>query len=138
MRRRGSYVGAGRPFPDLQRVEHLYRQGKEFEDSGDNLAAVAFYEEALQIRPGSPTIWYSVGVIRGKLEGPEAAISYYDEALRLRPSYQEALCNKGVSLEALGRLDDALPLLQAATELDPEDPVAWWGRATVEERVAPS
>lgn len=49
-----------------------------------------------------------------------AAISILDEGLKLHPDYVSFLMRKGIALEALGRIDDAIQYFEMILEVNPE------------------
>ena len=49
----------------------------------------------------------------------------YDEAIKLDPKYAHAWYNKGISLNSLGRYEDALTCYDEAIKLDPKYAIAW-------------
>ena len=50
-----------------------------------------------------------------------AAIACYDAALAIKPDYHKALYNKACCYSLQGDADSAIPCLQAAIALDPEN-----------------
>ena len=125
----------GRPFEDLRRAEQLFREAREAEAADDDFEALRKYEEARSLAPQNANLAYCAGVIRQRLDGDGAAIADYREALRLNPSHQNAACNLGGCLAHLGRLPESREWLTLATNLDPEDPIAWWMRGATEYRL---
>ena len=49
----------------------------------------------------------------------EAAIESYKKALKIKPDYAEALCNLGITLQLLGRLDEAAIAFRTSHNHDP-------------------
>ncbi len=80
--------------------------------SGNPLATVPCVTELTFIRP--PKVW------RRRLQPPDSV--HLRRALRLEPRNQWALRNPGGCLLQLGRAAEALPVLQTALEIGPQDP----------------
>jgi Tfp pilus assembly protein PilF len=65
-----------------------------------------------------------LAVVEAKLGKKESALANYDIALSLQPDNAEVLCNRGVLLFELNRIDDALDSLKQAIRLRPDYPEA--------------
>jgi tetratricopeptide (TPR) repeat protein len=87
----------------------------------DRLAeAQALYLQASFVAPGSFEAWFNLGNVhhdRGRLED---AVRCYTEALRWRASYADAHFYLAVTLEKLGRSDQARPHWRAYQDLAPD------------------
>lgn len=87
----------------------------------DRLAeAQALYLQASCAAPGCFEAWFNLGNVhhdRGRLED---AVRCYGEALRCRPSYADAHFYLAVTLEKLGRSDQARPHWRAYQDLAPD------------------
>jgi tetratricopeptide (TPR) repeat protein len=62
---------------------------------------------------------------------PQAALKSYNRALELNPGYAHALCNRGVVLASLRRLDEALASYDRALALDPRDSITHHNRGVL-------
>ncbi len=62
---------------------------------------------------------------------PVPALAAFEAAIGLAPQFPEAHCNRGVALEALGRLDEALAALDRAIAMRPAYPLAHFNRGNV-------
>jgi len=70
-------------------------------------SAIESYQAALKIKPDYADSYYNLGNIYRTLNQPEKSILNYERAVEILPNYFEAIFNLGVSLEDIGRLDDA-------------------------------
>lgn len=62
---------------------------------------------------------------------PQAALKSYNRAIELNPAYAHALCNRGVVLASLRRLDEALASYDQALALDPRDSITHYNRGVL-------
>ncbi len=84
-------------------------------------AAIAAYDQALEIKPDDHNALTNKGVALVNLGRYEAAIAAYDQALAIKPDKHEALNNKGVALVNLGRDEEAIAAYDQALEIKPDD-----------------
>jgi tetratricopeptide (TPR) repeat protein len=84
--------------------------------------AVASYDRALAIRPdfAEPHLGRGTVLSTFELKRYEEALASYDRALAIRPDFAEAHHGRGTVLRTLGRIKEALPLLEKAVELAPQ------------------
>lgn len=69
--------------------------------------AIVCWEKAVEIEPENPDLWFRLGVGHGALEHWEMAIAQWDQALVHNPNFKDALVNKSVALQKLGRTEEA-------------------------------
>lgn len=74
---------------------------------GNWTEAIACWEKAVEIEPENSDLWFRLGVGHGALENWELAIVNWDQALIHNPNFKDALLNKSVALQKLGRTDEA-------------------------------
>ncbi|XWK86981.1 MAG: tetratricopeptide repeat protein [Phormidium sp.] len=91
-------------------------------------AAIASYDQALQLNPNKDEAWYNRGNALDDLGRYEAAIASYDQALKLKPNKDEAWYNRGNALFQLGRYEEAIASFDQALKLKPNDDEAWNNR----------
>jgi tetratricopeptide (TPR) repeat protein len=80
----------------FHRAVELHQQGQLFQ-------AETLYREVLALAGDRFDALHMLGVIEAQRRNPKGAIELIDRALQLRPASVEALPNRGVALEALGR-----------------------------------
>jgi tetratricopeptide (TPR) repeat protein len=66
-------------------------------------------------------LYFEQGNLFDASEEWEAAIAAYDAALKIKPDDHEALNNKGIALDELGRYEDAIAAYDAALKIKPDD-----------------
>ena len=91
--------------------------------------AIAYYRQALQVKPRFAEGWFNLGNALKRQNKLEEAIRCFQEALRLRPSYAEACNNVGSTLTMLDKLDEAVLWYRAAIRINPRYDAAYfnWG-----------
>lgn len=104
----------------------LARAAKANGDPAAEAEALAAFEQELRIDPTSATAAYEIGEIQRKNGQLDAAAASFRRALDAYPSFQEALVGLGRTLVAAGQAEAALPWLQKASVLDPQDEVAFY------------
>ncbi len=88
---------------------------------GDNLGAIAWYQQAVKVHPNMPEFHYNLANAL-KLAGQQAeAIAHYCQAITLRPNYTKACYNLGNLHLERGEIQEAIAQYQQALALDPQD-----------------
>jgi len=82
--------------------------GKIRQAAGQFDAAIAEYEQALQIEPGYPEAHYNLGLALEQTGRVPEAIDQYRQALQLKPDYAKAHNDLGNALLLTGRLPEAV------------------------------
>ncbi len=98
---------------------------------GDGTGALEAFEQATRLDPGAPLAWYNLATMlwetamidpaAGKADAGKVrrALDAGRRAERLTPLDPKVLLFLGQAQAALGRLDEARPLLERASKLDP-------------------
>ncbi len=81
--------------------------------------------------PDDAVAHYRRGNVHKDAGEPQAALKSYNLALELNPAYAHALCNRGVVLASLRRLDEALRSYDKALALDPRDAITHYNRGVL-------
>ena len=96
-----------------------YNVASELARKGEYEAALAEWKNALELSPGEPSIYLSLGVTLARMGRPEEAIVQYKKALEIAPNAAgfhfrlgSALDDSGKPDEAIAHYDYALALLQ--------------------------
>jgi len=82
--------------------------GFSLSEKGRGEEAIAYYEHALAINPGSTRLWKSLGDARLKGRQYAAAIQCFQRALQLKGDNTDARSNLGLALEESGQRDQAI------------------------------
>lgn len=111
--------------PARRASTRLLLQGLDADAAGRPDAAVAQYDRALQVDPTNPYAYLAVARHELDAARPERALRFLDrtEALLPEASSRGATVHllglRGAALYQLGRVDEALPLLERARRLAP-------------------
>jgi tetratricopeptide (TPR) repeat protein len=84
--------------------------------------ALQLYQQAEDIDPKNPLIYYCRGNTLLVIELYEEAIKCYDHCIALSPHYAKVYNNKGLALRALNLQEEALECFEQSLVLDPKDP----------------
>ena len=110
---------------------HLARSQKSGSADDTGMAAKEF-EQELQIAPANANAAYELGEINRNAGQFEQAQQYFHQALIRHPDFEEAHLGLAATLISLQQPAVALPHLQQAIALNPQNEVSWWRLAQVE------
>ncbi|KPK62863.1 MAG: hypothetical protein AMS21_07055 [Gemmatimonas sp. SG8_38_2] len=99
-------------------TDQLIARGRECLAQNDYLGAISALREASDREPGYADVRHLLGLALGLAGQPEAAIEEFDRALALNPSYVEAHLNRAITLNDLGRYDEAREAFRLAWDSD--------------------
>lgn len=122
-----------------------YRLGRvylgRFRDSGnseDRDAAVREFSAELKVDPGNGNAAYELAFLEAEAGNLQQAGQQYESALQRYPDFEEALVGLASVDLSNQKADKAVPLLERATRLRPDDEVAWWRLAQAERAIGNS
>ncbi|MEH2320057.1 CHAT domain-containing protein [Nostoc sp.] len=132
----GRRLGAGETnresAKDIKGGEEVwFNQGFEQHQAGDFVGAIAFYNNALKIKPDDHIVWTNRGVALGNLGRFEEAIASYDNAIKIKPDDHIAWFERGLTLGNLGRHEEAIASFNSALKFKPDYYTAWFERGTM-------
>jgi tetratricopeptide (TPR) repeat protein len=99
-------------------TDQLIARGKECLAQNDYVGAISALREATEREPGYADVRHLLGLALGLAGQPEAALEEFDRALALNPSYVEAHLNRAITLNDLGRYDEAREAFRHAWDSD--------------------
>jgi tetratricopeptide (TPR) repeat protein len=115
---------------DPHRLGIHYRLGRVFlsrsEQANSQAEASKEFEAELQLDPTNANAAYELGEIHRKLGQLDKARALFETAVKYYPDFEEAQVGLGRVLIALRKPDLALPHLQKAISLNPEDDVCYF------------
>jgi tetratricopeptide (TPR) repeat protein len=118
-------------------------RGISWREKGFDDVALADFDEAVRLDPGSATARVSRGNLLGDRGENEKAIADYDEAIRINPKLAPAYSNRGLSWlargdtdRALADFDEAIRLAPAMTDAYNNRGIAWRVRGDAERALA--
>jgi len=99
-------------------TDQLIAKGKESLAQNDYLGAISALREAAEREPAYADVRHLLGLALGLAGQPEAALEEFDRALSLNPSYVEAHLNRAITLNDLGRYEEAREAFRLAWDSD--------------------
>ena len=93
----------------------LCHSAKQYED------AIAFYDKAIELRPGYSRAWELQGNALRDLGRYEDAIGSYNEVIQIQPDRSTVWLSRGKALLDLERYDEANKSIEHALSLDPNN-----------------
>jgi len=99
-------------------TDQLIAKGKECLAQNDYVGAISALREAADREPGYADVRQQLGLSLGLAGQPEAALEEFDRALALNPAYVEAHLNRAITLNDLGRYDEAREAFRLAWDCD--------------------
>ncbi|NIR42504.1 MAG: tetratricopeptide repeat protein [Gemmatimonadetes bacterium] len=99
-------------------TDQLITKGKECLAQNDYVGAISALREAAEREPGYADVRHLLGLALGLAGQPEAALEEFDRALSLNPAYVEAHLNRAITLNDLGRYDEAREAFRLAWDCD--------------------
>ena len=72
---------------------------------GETEAAIGHFEQALAIRPDSPSTLFNLGVALKDMRRPQEALACYERVLALDPEHHDARWNAALVLLSLGSFE---------------------------------
>lgn len=97
----------------LRKAESLHASGKIKE-------AVKFYQQAIDLDPNNPEVWYGLGVASLAMRDYKLAIKFFEAAKATGHPSVNLEYNLGISNDALGRYTSAELAYREALALDPQ------------------
>ena len=112
---------------DLRMVDFYIAKGVELCDClGEYESAIAYFNQALRLKPNSYWAWCDRGVAFNKLKQYEESITSCEKAIEINPVYPEAWNLHGHALSESGKHEDSLISYKKAIELKPDLHEAWF------------
>ena len=93
----------------------------ELVNTGKPRQAAGLCEQCLQRNPNDVTVLGLYGAICAKMNDPKAAETYLRRAIELAPDFAKPYEDLGILMINLNRVEEAVPLLENASRLDPEN-----------------
>jgi predicted O-linked N-acetylglucosamine transferase (SPINDLY family) len=116
------------PNPEIAK---LFQQGLFLHQQGQLADAKISYEQVLAKQSGHFDAQHLLGVIAAQTNNPALAEQLIAKAIQINPNSAPAYSNRGLALQALTRLDDALVCYNKAIAIKPNDAEAFNNRGNV-------
>ena len=101
----------------------------------DRTEAAREFEQELQLDPSDANAMYELAEIHRQLNEADQAQQLFEAALKAYPDFQQAQVGLAAVLMSQQKPDLALPHLQRAVELNPDDEVAWYRLAQADRQL---
>jgi len=141
-----AYSGEKRPELALASFEDALKLSPDFLPALEGAAQVAYLQggnaakpfllRILTEQPAEPTANAMLAVIDYKARDCEGAVEHFQAAQALLPSQPDSLVEYGTCLATLNRMTDALPVLQQAVDVAPDDQVARYNLAVAQSNLS--
>ena len=102
-------------------IRELTARGNAAWEQDDFAAAYEYFRAVLQDHPNFADIHHRAGLCLAMMGDAEGALAQFDEALEVNESYAEALLNRAIVLNDLGRFQEASESFHRASALDVRD-----------------
>ncbi|NEP89685.1 MAG: tetratricopeptide repeat protein [Okeania sp. SIO2C2] len=117
--------------PNPVKAERIFEKGIENANNGNQQAAIAAYDKAIQLNPNEEEYYYKRGNAYYNLENYQKAIANYSKVINLNPSHVNAHFNRGTARydtqDYAGAINDFTQVLR----LKPQDAEAFYKRGLV-------
>ncbi|MCS7048278.1 MAG: tetratricopeptide repeat protein [Verrucomicrobiae bacterium] len=107
------------PSGDRNRAILAFNRGVQLQQTGPLSAAIAAYQEAIQLDPSFAAAHYNLAICYRANNQPERALEHYERALQAFPDYTDARFNYAILLQEQGYLDDAIVQLERIVAANP-------------------
>ena len=112
-----------------------FSRGLSYQDSEKNIEAMKDISKTINLDPDNTDAYFIRGILKSGMKDRVSAISDYDEILKREKTAKPTIYrmgtvynNKGYCLIELGKLDEALPYIIKALELEPNESYIWSSR----------
>lgn len=105
----------------INQSETLMERARAAFERGDYMAALADARQVVEEHPHFPDVRHMMGLCLSLLGQPEAALQQFDLALAENDAYIDAYLSRAITLNELGRLDEAAESLRRAADVEQRD-----------------
>jgi tetratricopeptide (TPR) repeat protein len=105
---------------DSNDAQLFYQKGLKELWQDNYVAALIFFQKAIEKNPQDADVWFSLGYCYGELGHYQDAIESCKQAIRIKPDYAEAHNNLGNTYNKLGLYQDAIQSCKQAIRIKPD------------------
>ncbi|MEM8637188.1 MAG: tetratricopeptide repeat protein [Cyanobacteria bacterium P01_G01_bin.54] len=109
-------------------AESAFNLGVQQYETGDYAGAIAFWEQAIDLKPDYYQAWGNRGLGLKNLKRFDDALASYEKALQIAPDFYKAWYNRGLVLDELQRHAEAIVAYDKVLELRADFHKAWYSR----------
>jgi len=95
-----------------EELKDLYSHGVDCFNEGNYIKAEGLLKEVIRNKPGLADVQNKLGVIANLGGNLEEAAKRFEQAVKLNPAYTEAALNLAITLNELGRTDEATGIFE--------------------------
>ncbi len=107
-----------------QNLESILTAAKDAQARSDFSAAAGYYRQAVKISPNIAELWANLGLMDDLAGNSAEAVTSFTQAAHLNGSMYVPQLFLGIEYLKLNRAETAIPFLQKAEQLNPQDPQA--------------
>lgn len=100
-------------------IKAVFSEGKQLSDAGSYAQAIEAFNKALEMAPDEPVIYAAIAQAQYDMGQNEDALASYLKAIEFDGYNPDLYMNKGVVLNALGKVDEAREAFKKSAELNP-------------------
>lgn len=116
-------------------IEAYFNRALSYQDLGKKIEAMKDASKTIQLDPENTDAYFIRALLKSNMSDRIGAISDYDEILKREKTTKPTIYkmgtvynNKGYCLIELGKLDEALPYINKALEIEPNESYIWSSR----------
>ncbi|MGB0564167.1 MAG: tetratricopeptide repeat protein [Spirulinaceae cyanobacterium] len=109
-------------------AESAFNLGVQQYETGDYAGAIAFWDQAIELKPDYYQAWGNRGLGLKNLKRYDEALESYERALKIAPDFYKAWYNQGLVLDELQRHAEAIAAYDKVIELKSDFHKAWYSR----------
>ncbi|MBE9046358.1 tetratricopeptide repeat protein, partial [Pleurocapsales cyanobacterium LEGE 10410] len=121
---------------DLELIESWFNLGLKQVSAGNFAAAIASWEQALNINPNLSEAWHNRGSALGRLGKYEEAVTSFQNALTIDPNNYQAWNDRAHALYQLQNWTEAVNSWNNAIKIMPGNHLFWYNRGCALEQLA--
>jgi Tetratricopeptide repeat. len=121
--------------PDFE--DAIFSRGMCYQSLEKNIEAIKDFTKVISLNKDNTDAYFMRALVKSNMNDRQGAISDYDEIIKREKTAKPKIYkmgtvynNKGYCLVELNRLDEALPFLNKALELEPNESYIWGSRGT--------
>ena len=103
----------------------ISRLAMMYQEKGNSKEAIEMYDRALAESPEKTDLWFNRGILFFNMENYEEAVKSFNKVIELNPQDAESLMNLVNSLWMAGLFGQAIPYLEKAVAIEPDNVQAW-------------
>ena len=125
------FFGVCTSFAQAPTEEDILKKGIDYSRHDKYDEAIAEFNNAIKINPGSANAYYGLGFIYDKKGDLDKAVANFSKAIEIDPALTDAYYNRGFAYYKKGSFDQSISDYGKVIELSPNSADAFYGRGLV-------